>query len=273
MSHRWSTSPAETIGCLWRHRDLARELVIRDFIGRYKGSLLGAGWALFHPLLMLAVYTVVFGVAFQAKWAMGGEGKVAFALVLFSGMIVHGLIADCLNRAPTLITSQPNFVRKVVFPLEILPWVAFLSAGLQCLVGFGILLLACVATGVHLHAGTLLFPVILLPLSLLAMGLTWLLSSLGVYLRDLAQGMSVVTTVLLFVSPVFYPLDGLPAKFRALVYTNPITLPITQLREAMLWGTSLDWGAWGISLVLSLLVFYSGFWWFQHSRKGFADVL
>jgi lipopolysaccharide transport system permease protein len=270
---RFSTSPTESVACLWRHRDLVRELVIRDFIGRYKGSLIGAGWALFHPVLMLVVYTVVFGVAFNSKWGVGGESKVAFALVLFSGMIVHGLIAECLNRAPTLITTQPNFVRKVVFPLEILPWVTFITAVLQFLVGFSILVAACLATGVDLHAGTLLFPVILLPLCFLTMGLTWLLSSLGVYLRDLAQGMGVITTVLLFVSPVFYPIEGLPTKFRALISMNPITLPITQLRSAMMWGTPLDWFAWGATLLLSLLVFYAGFWWFQHSRKGFADVL
>jgi lipopolysaccharide transport system permease protein len=273
VSNRFSTAPIEAVTCLVRHRDLVRELVIRDFIGRYKGSVMGAAWAFFHPLLMLAVYTVVFGVAFKAKWAGAGESRVAFALVLFSGMIVHGLLADCLNRAPTLITTQPNFVRKVVFPLEILPWVIFLSTGLHFLVGLAILVLACLATGADLHAGIFLLPLILLPLALLAMGLTWLLSSLGVYLRDLAQGMSVVTTVLLFVSPAFYPIDGLPPSFRTLVSMNPITLPIIQLRQAMLWGSPLDWLAWAASLLVGLLVFYAGFWWFQRSRKGFADVL
>lgn len=273
MSLHHKTSFAAIIGSLYAHRELVWELVKRDFIGRYKGSFMGIAWSLFHPLLMLVVYTLVFSVAFKARWGGGEESKVAFALVLFSGMIVHGLFAECLNRAPWLIVSQPNYVKKVVFPLEILPWVAVISALLHFLVSLVLLLIFCVATGAGLKPGIVLVPIVMLPLVLMTLGLTWLFASLGVYLRDIAQGMGIITTVLMFLSPVFYPSSSLPENFRFLLAFNPITLPIEQLRDVMLWGKVIHWGDWGISLLLSCATFWIGFWWFQKSRRGFADVL
>ena len=273
MSHHYKTSPAGIFGSLLSHRELVWELVKRDFIGRYKGSFIGIAWSLFHPLLMLVVYTLVFSVAFKARWGTGEESKVAFALVLFSGMIVHGLFAECLNQAPRLISSQPNYVKKVVFPLEILPWVAVISALLHFLISLGLLLLFGVATGAGIKPGFLLVPIVMLPLIIMILGLTWLFASLGVYLRDIAQGMGVITTVLMFVSPVFYPTSSLPENFRFLLVFNPITLPIEQLRDVMLWGKAIYWGDWGISLLLSCATAWIGFWWFQKSRRGFADVL
>jgi lipopolysaccharide transport system permease protein len=261
------------IKSLLRDRDLIWELVKRDFIGRYKGSVLGVAWSLFHPILMLVIYTLVFSVAFKARWGVGDESKVAFALVLFSGMIVHGFMAECLNRAPTLIISHPNYVKKVVFPLEILAWVVLISAGLHFLVSLGILILFCILSGVPIYLGAFLIPILLLPLVLITLGLTWLLASLGVYLRDLSQGMGVISTVLLFLSPVFYPLDALPRDFQALIGLNPLTVPITQFRSAMLWGTQVAWSDWATSLSTGAAVSYIGFWWFQKTRRGFADVI
>lgn len=273
MSISHPTSPRAIVGSLLRHRALIWELVKRDFIGRYRGSVIGIAWSLFHPLLMLTVYTLVFSVAFKARWGLGGESKVAFGIVLFSGMIVHGLFAECLNRAPSLIVSQPNFVKKVVFPLEIFPWVVVFSALFHFLVSLVLLLSFCVATGVGFQPGILFVPVVMLPIVLMSLGFTWLLAALGVYLRDIAQGIGVVTTLLMFLSPVFYPTNSLPAEFRILLSFNPLTLPIEQLRDVMLWGNVIDWGAWGGSLVIGCAVAWLGFWWFQKSRKGFADVL
>ena len=273
MSFKHSTSPSAILGSLLNHRELIWEMVKRDFIGRYKGSFMGMAWSLFHPLLMLVVYTLVFSVAFKARWGVGEESKVAFGLVLFSGMIVHGLFAECLNRAPSLIVSQPNYVKKVVFPLEVLPWVAVLSALLHFLVSLGLLLVFCLASGVGLQPGVALVPLVTLPLILMALGLTWLFAALGVYLRDIAQGMGVLTTVLMFLSPVFYPASSLPEGFRRLLAFNPLTLPIEQIRDVMLWGKPIHWDAWGISLLIGCGTAWMGFWWFQKSRKGFADVL
>jgi lipopolysaccharide transport system permease protein len=273
MSLSPKTTPGAAIGSLYTHRELVWELVKRDFIGRYKGSIMGVAWSLFHPLLLLAIYTVVFSVAFKARWGTGEESKVAFALVLFSGMIVHAFFAECLNRAPGLIISNPNYVKKVVFPLEVLPWMALISALLHFAVSLSVLLVFCALAGVPVQIGTLLIPVVLLPLILLTLGLSWLLASLGVYLRDLSQGIGIVTTVALFLSPVFYPIDTLPESYQTFIKWNPITLPIVQLRDLMLWGKPVEWDAWAVSLALGAALSYFGFWWFQKTRRGFADVL
>lgn len=273
MSIHYKTSPAAIISSLISHRELIWELVKRDFIGRYKGSFIGVAWSLFNPLLMLVVYTLVFSVAFKARWGTGQESEVSFALVLFSGMIVHGLFAECLNAAPRLITNHTNYVKKVLFPLEILPWVAVVSALLHFLVSFSLLLVFIVVTGSDLNSGLLLVPIVMMPLIIMILGLSWIFASLGVYLRDVAQGMGIVTTVLLFLSPVFYPSSALPEGYRFLLKLNPITLPIEQLRDLILWDKVIQWGDWGVSLLMSITIAWVGFWWFQKSRGGFADVL
>jgi len=273
MSSHHSATPVAMLGGLLRNRELLWELVKRDFIGRYKGSMLGVVWSLFNPLLMLAIYTVVFSVAFKARWGTGEESKVAFAIVLFSGMIIHSFFAECLNRAPSLIISHPHYVKKVVFPLEILPWMAMLSALLHFLVSFGVLLGFCLLAGVKVHAGVLITPIILFPLILMVLGFSWAFASLGVYLRDLSQVIGMATTVALFLAPIFYPIDALPEAYRTFLMWNPITLPVIQLRDLMLWGKPLQWDKWAISLVIGVSVCQIGYWWFQKSRRGFADVL
>ena len=273
MSTVHSTSPAAMFASLLRYRGLVWDLVKRDFIGRYKGSIMGVAWSLFNPLVMLTIYTVVFTVAFKSRWGVGDDSKVSFALVLFAGLIVHGFFAECLNRAPGLIISHANYVKKVVFPLEILPWMALCSALLHFAVSLAVLLVFCLLAGMPVHIGVLLLPVVLLPLILVTLGLSWLFASLGVYLRDLSQGMGIVTTVALFLAPVFYPIEGLPPVYRTLIAWNPITIPIIQLRDLLLWDRPVDWGLWAASLVIGAAICYLGYWWFQKSRKGFADVL
>jgi lipopolysaccharide transport system permease protein len=268
-----STSPKAIIDTLIKNRELLWQLAKREFVGRYKGSIMGVAWSFFHPVLMLAIYTVVFSIAFKARWGTGDESKVTFALVMFSGMILHALLAECLNRAPDLIVNHTNYVKKVVFPLEILPVVVLVSGLLHFVVSFCILFVFSIFAGMSIHPGVMLIPIVLLPLVLLTLGLSWLLASLGVYLRDLTQSMGIITTMLLFLSPVFYSLDALPPGFRILVGLNPLTLPMTQLRNVMFWGKSIEWVPWSLSLALGITVSYLGFWWFQKSRKGFADVL
>lgn len=273
MSIQHSTLPAAIFGCLRSHHGLVWELVKREFFGRYKGSIIGMAWSLLHPLLMLTVYTLVFSVAFKARWGAGDESKVTFALALFSGMIVYNLFVECLNRAPTLISSKPNYVKKVIFPLEIFPWVILLSALLHFLVSLGILLIFCIAAGISLNATVLFIPLIILPVILIALGLTWLLASLGVYLRDISQSIGIISTVLLFLSPVFYKTSSFPEKYQIFFALNPVALPIEQLRGVLLFGQPVDWMSWAVSLVVGCIIVYLGFWWFQKSRKGFADVI
>lgn len=222
---------------------------------------------------MLVIYTFVFSVVFKAKWGIGGESKVTFAMVMFSGMILHGLLTDCLNRAPDLITINTNYVKRVIFPLEILPVVVLVSALLHFVISFCILVIFSIFAGMSIHPGIILTPIVLLPLVLFTLGISWLLASLGVYLRDLTQVIGVISAMLLFLSPVFYSLDALPPEFQTFVFLSPLTLPITQLRDVMFWGKSIGWGSWSLSLVIGIATCYFGFWWFQKSRKGFADVL
>lgn len=273
MSINHPTSPIGIFTCLRTHRGLVWELVKRDFVGRYKGSIMGVAWSLFHPLLLLVTYTFVFSVAFKARWGVGEESKVAFALILFAGMMVHGLFAECLNGAPYLIISHPNYVKKVIFPLEILPWVILCSAVLHFSVNLALLLVFCVFSGIALHVTLIFIPVIMLPILLIALGLTWLFASLGVYLRDIGQGMSIVITMLLFLSPVLYPVSILPASYQKLILLNPLTLPIEQIRDVMLFGHPINWSGWADSFVIGCVIAYLGFWWFQKSRRGFADVI
>jgi lipopolysaccharide transport system permease protein len=273
MSRFYPTSLISIPATILRHRELLWELIKRDFIGRYKGSFMGVAWSLFNPLLMLVIYTFVFSVAFKARWGVESESKLGFAIVLFSGLIVHALFAECLNRAPTLITSHPNYVKRVVFPLEILPLMALGSALGHFIVSLTVLVFFCLVSGASLHFAGILLPVILLPMLLIVLGLSWLLASLGVYLRDFAQAIGMMTTVTLFLAPVFYPIEALPPFYQAILVWNPITLPVIQLRSALLWGEPINWLAWGTSLIIGMAVLYLGFAWFQKTRKGFADVL
>lgn len=257
----------------YTQRHLIMALVRREVSARYRGSLFGNLWALFTPLFMLAVYTFIFSVVFKARWSGGSDSRSEFALVLFAGLMVFNLFAECFNRAPRLILDNVNYVKKVVFPLEILPWVALGSA----LVNLGISLLVWlafygVAFGVP-PVTVLLFPLMILPLLLLVLGLSWALAALGVYLRDLSQLVGVISTVLMFLSPIFYPVEALPEQYRHWLNVNPLTPVIAQVRDVLYWGKFPSWGQYGASLLAGALVMYAGFILFQKTRKGFADVL
>jgi lipopolysaccharide transport system permease protein len=266
-------TPFAALRALHAYRELAWELVKRDFVGRYKGSLAGVGWSLFNPLLMLAIYTFVFTVAFKTRWGTSSGQGQPFAVILFAGMLVFNFFAECVTRAPTLVTSSPNYVKKIVFPLDMLAWVVVSSAALHFVVGFAVLLGIAGLFGEGVRLAALLTPLVLLPLLLFTTGLTWILASLGVYLRDIAQVVTVATTILMFLSPLFFPAEAIPEKYRILVQLSPLAMPIEQFREVALWSGHLDWGQWAASLALGFGTFWAGYWWFQRTRRGFADVL
>lgn len=252
---------------------LLKNLIVRDFSERYRGSLAGIGWTLIMPIVMLAVYTFVFRVAFNARWGAAGEDQLDFAIVLFSGLIIHTLFSECISRAPALVSSRPNYVKKVVFPLEILPWVSLGSSLGHFMVSFVVLIIFCLVTGTPVHPGALLMPVVLLPLVLVLIGLGWILSSLGTYIKDLAHLVGPISTVTLFLSPVFYKIEILPPVYQTFILWNPITFPVTNLRALMFLDGKVDWMGWLISLFVSAGLFVLGAAWFQKTRKGFADVL
>jgi lipopolysaccharide transport system permease protein len=268
-----SVSPLFVFDSFWHERNLIWELTKRDVVGRYRGSLLGILWSFLNPILMLVVYTFVFNVVFQARWGDGGTSKTEFALILFVGLIVHGLFAECVNRAPSLVLSNPNYVKKVVFPLEILPWVAMGSALFHAVVSVLVLLIVLTLIHLQLNWTALFFPLIALPLVLLTMGITWFLASIGVFIRDVSQTTGIATTIMLFLSPVFFPSAALPDPYRQLLHINPLTFVIEQARNVLIWGKPLDWSGLAVYSLVSVVIAWMGLFWFQRTRKGFADVL
>ena len=269
----FSSSPKEMVASLWRNRSLAKALVQREVVGRYRGSFMGILWSFFNPVFMLIIYTFVFSVVFKARWSVGSDSKTEFALILFAGLIVFNLFAECFNRAPGLILSNVNYVKKVVFPLEILPWVALGSAMFHTLISLGVWLIAYLILFGVPHITVLLLPLVVLPLLLFIMGLTWWLASLGVYLRDVSQFIGLFTTVLMFLSPLFFPSTALPEEYRYLLLLNPLTPAIEQARDVLFWGKVPDLTMLSVYLLISSLIAWLGFAWFQKTRKGFADVL
>lgn len=269
----FSASPREIAASLWRNRDLTVALTKREVVGRYRGSFMGILWSFFNPVFMLAVYTFVFSVVFKARWSGGSESRTEFALVLFAGMIVFALFSECVNRAPSLILANVNYVKKVVFPLEILPFISLGAAAFHLLVSVAVwLIFYLIFFGVP-HSTVLLLPIVLLPLVLFTLGLSWMLASLGVYLRDVGQIVGVFTTALLFLSPIFYPVTALPAEYQTLLHLNPLTPVIEQTRQVLVWGKLPDFGFWTAAMAAGAAVAWLGFAWFQKTRKGFADVL
>ncbi len=273
VSQRYPASPRALFASLWHNRELIAQLTRREVLSRYRGSMLGLAWSFFNPLLMLVVYTFVFSVVFKARWGSGDESKADFAIVLFVGMIIHGLFAECVNRAPGLILANVNYVKKVVFPLEILPWVAAGSALFHSAVSIMVLLAAQLIFQ-HALAWTVVFlPIVLVPLLFGTMGFAWFLSSIGVYVRDVGQTIGIVTLVLLFLSPIFYPVDALPENYRILLLLNPLTPVIGDARRVLIWGQAPDWAGLMLYAAASFAVAWLGFWWFQRTRRGFADVV
>lgn len=268
------TSLAALARSLWQHRNLIMQMTRREVVGRYRGSIMGLAWSFFNPILMLVVYTFVFSVVFKARWGTGDEeSKTGFAIVLFVGMIVYGLFAEITNRAPGLILANINYVKKVVFPIEILPVVGLGAALFHTLVSLGVLLAAILLVNGSLAWTAVFFPLVILPLLVATLGIAWFLASLGVFVRDVGQTVGIFTTVLMFVSPVFYPVTALPEKFQIWLMLNPLTFVIEQSRAVMIFGKQPDWLELWIYAGASLAVAWAGFWWFQKTRKGFADVL
>lgn len=268
-----SAGPISLVNSLWKNRSLISQMTTREVIGRYRGSVMGLAWSFFNPILMLAVYTFVFSEIFKARWVGVETGKGGFAVLLFVGMIVHGLFAECANRAPSLVMSHSNYVKKVVFPLEILPVITLGSALFHSCISLVVLLAAQLLIMGQLYWTALLFPLILVPLVLATLGVSWLLASLGVYLRDVGHVITVLTTVLLFLSPVLYPIAALPEVYKPWLQLNPLTYIIEESRSVLLFGHLPDWTSLGVAIIVGAVVASIGFWFFQKTRKGFADVI
>ena len=267
-------APVAMFKSLWGNRQLIWQMTRREIDGRYRGSMIGLAWSFITPILLLLVYTVVFSIVFKARWNVGGdESKTDFAIILFAGMIVFNLFAEIVNRAPGLVTSNVNYVKKVVFPLEILPGIALGSALFHSLISLLVLLLAQFILNRSLPWTIIFFPLVLLPLIFFCMGIAWFLSAIGVFIRDVGQITGLLTTILMFMSAVFYPLSALPEEYQFWLGLNPLVLIITESRKVLILGESPNWATLSAALFVSLAIAFAGFWWFQKVRKGFADVI
>ncbi len=250
------------------------QMLKREIQQRYRGSQLGFLWAFFYPILMLLVYTFVFGMVMRVKWGVEGQDNLEFGLILFAGLLCHGLLAEVLTGSVGLITGNSQFVKKVVFPLEILTLVRLANAIFHMVLGLGILLIMYLITGNSLHWTMLLVPIVLLPFILFLAGASWFISVLGVYVRDLSQVIGVMMTVLLFLGPIVYPFSSVPDVMKPYVLVlNPLTIIVEQLRAVLLFGQLPDWELLGLYSVGALLMLALGMWFFRRTRDGFADVI
>lgn len=257
---------------LWKGRTLCARLIGREVNLRYKGSVLGVLWSLLNPLALLAVFTFVFGIVMQARWGSAGEQK-NFSLVIYSGLVLFIFLADVVNRAPLLVLQNANYVKKVVFPLEMLSATSIGAALVNLLISLGVLFLGQLWITGSIPWTWALFPIVLVPFVIFNFGVVLFLSSLGVYLRDVAQLTGIAVTVLMYMSPILYPLSMVPLKFRALLNLNPLTIPVNQLRELTLYGHMPDWIGLLYYSAVAYVVLVFGFWWFWRTKNGFADVV
>jgi lipopolysaccharide transport system permease protein len=258
---------------LLRHWPLIAAMSRREIEARYKGSFGGIGWYVVQTLLTVAIYSFAFGTLLRARWAETGQAPINFTMALFIGLLVYNLFSEAVGRAPTLVVANANYVKKLVFPLEILPVIALVVALCNLAVGIVVFLAMSVLLKVELFWTGLWVPVILSPLVVLIIGLMWFLASLGTFVRDTSQTVSLLITMLMFLSPLFYPASTLPDEFRSWIWLNPVTVPMEQSRRAILFGESPDMTMLAGYAMVALAVAGAGHAWFARTRKAFADVL
>ncbi|MBB2977442.1 ABC transporter permease [Paraburkholderia tropica] len=256
-----------------QHKSLLRDFVRRDLATKFRGSVLGSVWMVVTPILTLIVYFFVFSVVFKARWSNGTAGSSESALILFGGLITYTFFSECFLRAPMLMRENPNFIKKVVFPLEILPLAITLSALVNAAIGYGLLLLFHVIFVGLPPVTAIALPLVLLPMFFAVLGVAYLLSSLGVYLPDMKLAVPPVAMALMYLSPIFYPLEMVPKVLRPLVSLNPFTPVLENVRHVFFFDTWPDWAGLLIQIALSLLFLRGCYWFFMKTKKGFPDVL
>jgi lipopolysaccharide transport system permease protein len=259
---------------IWRNRELIWRLSEREIQGRYRGSALGLSWSFVQPLAMLAVYTLIFSQVFKARWGTGEDlGPLAFATNLFAGLIVFNLFSECINRAPGLILANPNYVKKVVFPLEILAPVATGTAGFHALTSLLVLMIFEIAAYGRIPLSFLWLPLVWTPFLLGTLALTWVLSSLGVFIRDIGQLVGVVVSMLMFLSPIFFPLSALPARWLPILHLNPIAQVIEETRAVTVLGNAPSMTYIIMGITFGIFACEASYRAFQKAKPAFADVI
>lgn len=267
-------NPVQISIALLKNKDLIAQFTSREIHGKYKGSILGIFWSLIHPLALLLIYTFVFGMIFGARWPESKSNSlVEYSVTLFCGIIVFGILQECIGRAPTLITANPNLVKKVIFPLEIMPVSVLMAALFHG--GIGLLLLITMNLLVNgVINWTLVFlPIILIPLVFLILGLSWFLSSFGVFLKDMGPIINLFSMVWFFLTPVFYSIKNVPEKLQWLMYLNPMAYIVESFRRTVIWGELPGYKLYIVWMIISFLIMMLGYAFFKLTRKIFADTV
>lgn len=258
---------------LIRNRSLIYELTRREINSKYKNNSLGILWLLILPLIMISIYTFVFSIIFEARWGQDDSNKLDFALLLFIGLVIYNIFADCLVRSPQIIINHQNFVKKVIFPLEILPVVLVLSTLFNACVSICIWILFYALSNGWLPATIIYFPLIFFPIFFINIGISMILSAIGVYLRDIQHIMGVFVTILMFLSPIFYPMEAVPSYLHRYLNINPLSQLIEQCRNIMFFGIQPTFSTVVVLWLFGFIILLFGLWVFQKLRSGFADVI
>lgn len=267
-------NPATAWKMVMSNRQLILQLVKRQIATRYKGSALGYFWSLTQPLVMLVVYTFVFGVVFKTRWGLEtNDSTGSFAVIMFCGMAVFNIFTESVNNSATTIVNNANYVKKVIFPLEILPLVQLVSTAVLGMIWFVLVVVGALALRIPFSWTVLWLPVVLGPLLLCSLGVSYFVASATVFLRDLPHLVGILTQMLFFMTPIFYPASLVPPSMAWVLHINPLTSIVTQTREVLLFGRQPDWVVCGIIWVVTWAIFQLGFAWFLKTKKGFADVL
>jgi lipopolysaccharide transport system permease protein len=274
IMNTFTLNPMAIFAKIAQHRYLIGQLVRRDVLLKYRGSILGIGWSFLYPLLLLFTFTLIFGGVFGGRWGSGGNGMkgLELALFIYCGLAVFTPFSEVITSAPRLLLANQNFVKKIIFPTEILPLISLLSASIHGAAHLFLLILAALLVG-HTHATLLLAPIALLPVWLFTLGLAWLVTAAGAYVRDLAHGMPILMQLLMFLTPVFYPIAAAPGFLRNLHAFNPLAQAMEDLRRTILMGLAPNWSHWLIMLAVCLTFAMLGYAFYNYCREEFADVL
>lgn len=263
-------NPWKIFSDIWPHRYLLGQLIKRDVLLRYRGAMFGVAWIFLSPLIMLAIFSFIFGQIFQARWPQQSD-TLPFWLLLYCGLIAFNVFAETVSRSPTAVRGYPSFVKKIVFPLQILPLVPLGAALVHA--AFNLLILLCaLAWWGELRLQTLLSPILLAPIVFMAVGFSWFISAWGVFIKDMSQIVPLMVQMLMFLSPVFYPASAVPEALHPLYQYNPLGITVEVVRSAIM-GHAISWNTWTLALLTSLLLATLGYAFFQHSREEFADAL
>jgi lipopolysaccharide transport system permease protein len=252
--------------------DLILSLARRELAARYKGSVLGIIWAILTPVVMIAIFTFIFAGIFGARFGADGSAW-DYAIYLFCGLLPWTAFQETLQLSSTAIVSKANLVKRVVFPLETLPVALSLSSLANQMFGTLALIVAALIIRHELHPTLLWLPVLVVPQLIATLGAAWLIASLGVFLRDIVQGVALVLMTWMYLTPIIYPESIVPERFRPLINANPFTPLVRSYRRIMLEGAAPDWYGLAYFTIFAIITFIFGYWWFARTRKNFADVI